>query len=95
MAKDREGARLSLRLLEIRQRLGYRQADMAYHMKVSALTYWRWEKYGVPNRVYQRMMIKLMLEKLSRKAKHMRYDRGAKGKARRSRNNTRLAVAAD
>jgi DNA-binding XRE family transcriptional regulator len=78
MPQDAEGARLSLKLLETRQKLGYQQADMAYHFKVSRVTYWRWEKLGVPDVNYLRIMIKLMLQKLNRKARYRRYGVTAK-----------------
>jgi DNA-binding XRE family transcriptional regulator len=83
MPQDREGARLSLKLLEARQKLRLRQADMAFHMEVSRLTYWRWEKLGVPDRRYLRQMIKLKLIDLNRKGRLRRYRISDKSKAAR------------
>jgi DNA-binding XRE family transcriptional regulator len=81
MPVDREGARLSLKLLEVRQKLGLTQAAMAYYLEVNRLTYWRWEKLGVPKRIYLRKMIKLVLEKMQRRASWRKYKLTAASKA--------------
>ena len=99
MPVDAEGARLSLRLLEMRQKLGIRQDDMAYYFDISRLTYWRWERLGVPQRKYLRQMIKLTLAKLGRKATHRKYHYAKRQPRRRAKAaakaNARLATAAD
>lgn len=67
---DDAARKIGDRMLQVRERLGYDQAQASYFYGVSRATYLKWEKYGPPRSVPIRMFIRMVLRNLIIKANH-------------------------